>query len=179
MAAIADAIETVLTEPKHHLIVTMPPQEGKTTMCAVFAPIRAWQLNPNRRVILVTYGEDLALKHSTDCRTWLEQYGSDVKDPLTGADVEDKLGLKVSSRSRRMDSWRIHGANGGMVAVGIGGAATGRAADLLIIDDPYKNMMEADSEAHRSKVDEWMRTVAMTRLSPEAIDGARANSLGT
>lgn len=165
---IADAIETVLAKPRHNLLITTPPQEGKSTMCAVWAPIRAWQLNPNRRVILSSYGDDLARTHSNNCRTVIESHGSDVFDPLTGARVEDKLGLKISAKSRRIDAWKIEGARGGMVAVGLGSAITGRAADLFIIDDPYKNMQEADSLTHREKVDMWMSSVALTRLSPEA-----------
>lgn len=165
---IADAIETVLAKPRHNLLITMSPQEGKSTMCAVWAPIRAWQLNPNRRVILTSYGDDLARTHSNNCRTVIESHGSEVFDPLTGARVEDKLGLKISAKSRRIDAWKIDGARGGMVAVGLGSAITGRAADLLIIDDPYKNMQEADSSSHRDKVDLWMSSVALTRLSPEA-----------
>lgn len=165
---VADAIETVLDQPRHNLLVTCPPQEGKSTMCAVWAPIRAWQLNPNRRIILASYGDDLAHTHSTTCRSIIESHGSDVVDPMTGVQVEDKLGLKLSSKSRRIDAWRIEGAKGGMVAVGLGSAITGRAADLFIIDDPYKNMQEADSVTHREKVDMWMSSVALTRLSPQA-----------
>jgi hypothetical protein len=168
LSLIADSIETVLSAPRRNLIVTMPPQEGKSTLCAVFAPIRAWQLNPNRRIILATYGDDLALAHSATCRGWIERYGTGVTDPLTGLAVDDKIGLRVSRKSRRMDAWGIDGGKGGMVAAGLGSAITGRAADLFIIDDPYKNMQEADSASHRAKVDEWMASVALTRLSPQA-----------
>lgn len=38
----------------------------------------------------------------------------------------------------------------------------------MIIDDPYKDMEEADSETQRAKVSSWMRSVARTRLSPQA-----------
>jgi hypothetical protein len=165
---IANAIEQTLSKPRHNLLVTMPPQEGKSTLCAVWTPIRAWQLNPNRRVILASYGDDLAHTHSTNCRSVIEAHGTDVIDPMTGARVADKLGLKLSNKSRRIDAWRIDGGKGGLVAVGLGSAITGRPADLFIIDDPYKNMQEADSMTHREKVDMWMASVAMTRLSPEA-----------
>lgn len=40
--------------------------------------------------------------------------------------------------------------------------------NCLIVDDPYKNMQEADSVAHRRKVSEWFKSVALTRLSPDA-----------
>lgn len=168
LQVIADAIETVLAAPRHNLLVTMPPQEGKSTMCAVWAPIRAWQINPNLRIILASYGDDLAHTHSFNCRSVIQQHGSGVIDPLTSVQVEDKLGLKIASKSNRVDAWKIDGGKGGMVAVGLGSAITGKAADLLIIDDPFKNMVEADSVTHRKKVVDWMYSVALTRLSPEA-----------
>lgn len=165
---IADSIEQVLSGPRRNLLVTMPPQEGKSNLCSVWAPIRALQLNPNRRVILATYGDALAEAHSATCRDIIATNGSDVIDQLTGLPVEDKIGLKLSPKSNRTSAWKVDGGKGGMVAVGLGSAITGRAADLFIIDDPYKNMMEADSASHRRKVDEWMSSVALTRLSPEA-----------
>lgn len=165
---IADAIETVLSKPRHNLLVTTPPQEGKSSLCAVYTPLRALQLNPNRRIILATYGDSLAEDHSRTCRDLILRHGSGVVDAMTGVAVEDKLGLQLSSTSSRVQSWRVAGARGGMIAVGLGSSITGRAADLFIIDDPYKNMIEADSASHRRKVDEWFASVAQTRLSPEA-----------
>ncbi|AEJ94678.1 terminase [Mycobacterium phage Daisy] len=165
---ISDAIEDVLRYPRCNLLVTMPPQEGKSTMCAVWTPIRALQLNPNRRIILATYGDSLADQHSTTARDLIMRYGTGVTDALTGLAVEDKLGLKINPKQAKVSSWRIDGAIGGMVAAGLGSAITGKSADLFIIDDPFKNMIEADSARHREKVNEWFASVASTRLSPEA-----------
>jgi hypothetical protein len=166
---ISDEIEAgPLSHPQRNLIITMPPQEGKSTLAAVWTPIRALQLNPNRRVILAAYGDTLAEEHSSKIRTIIGSHGTDVVDSITGIRVEDKIGLKLSSTANRVSSWGIDGGIGGLKAVGIGSAITGRAADLFIIDDPFKNMMEADSPAHRRKINEWMNTVAKTRLSPQA-----------
>ena len=165
---VADAIETVLSRPRHNLLVTTPPQEGKSSLCAVYTPLRALQLNPNRRIILATYGDSLAEDHSRACRDIITRHGAGVVDAMTGVTVEDKLGLELSPTSSKVHSWRIAGARGGMIAVGLGSSITGRAADLFIIDDPYKNMQEADSATHRRRVDEWFASVAQTRLSPEA-----------
>ena len=165
---IAEAVEVVLSKPRHNLLVTMPPQEGKSSLCAIYAPLRALQLNPNRRIILATYGDSLAEDHSRACRDIIVRHGSGVVDAMTGVAVEDKLGLQLSPTSSKVQSWRVAGARGGMIAVGLGSSITGRAADLFIIDDPYKNMIEADSVSHRRKVDEWFASVAQTRLSPEA-----------
>lgn len=165
---VADAIETVLSRPRHNLLVTTPPQEGKSSLCAVYTPLRALQLNPNRRIILATYGDSLAEDHSRACRDIITRHGAGVVDAMTGVTVEDKLGLELSPTASKIGSWRIAGARGGMIAVGLGSSITGRAADLFIIDDPYKNMQEADSATHRRRVDEWFASVAQTRLSPEA-----------
>ncbi|TXH08018.1 MAG: hypothetical protein E6R04_11675, partial [Spirochaetes bacterium] len=135
---VADAIEVVLARPRHNLLVTTPPQEGKSSLCAVYTPLRALQLNPNRRIILATYGDSLAEDHSRSCRDIIQRHGSGVIDTMTGVTVEDKLGLELSPTTSKVHSWRIAGARGGMIAVGLGSSITGRAADLFIIDDPYK-----------------------------------------
>src|SRR5699024_12278496 len=53
-----------------------------------------------------------------------------------------------------------------MYATGGGDGITERTAELAIIDDPYKNMEEADSATHRAKVEEWFNSVLTTRLAP-------------
>ncbi len=53
-----------------------------------------------------------------------------------------------------------------MVTAGVGGAITGRGADLLIIDDPVKSTEEAESDTYRERVWEWWRGTAVTRLEP-------------
>lgn len=163
---ISRSIERVLHERQRNLLVTMSPQEGKSNLCAVWTPIRGLQLDPNRRIILATYGDTLAEEHSTTCRNIIQQHGSGVTDSVTGATITDQIGLSLSTS--RLASWRVAGGRGGLIAVGLGSSITGRPADLMIIDDPYKNMMEADSKAHRKKVSEWFRSVALTRLSPDA-----------
>ena len=55
-----------------------------------------------------------------------------------------------------------------MVTAGVGGAITGRGANLFIIDDPVKNADEADSEVMREKAWDWWRSTARTRLEPDA-----------
>ena len=49
-----------------------------------------------------------------------------------------------------------------------GSVDTGKRADLLIVDDPIKNMQEADSHAMRTKIIEWYHSVATSRLAPGA-----------
>ena len=166
---IAEAVERVLnSRRKINLLVTMPPQEGKSNLCSVWTPIRALQLNPNRRIILATYADALAEAHSRTARGIIDTYGSGLVDRLTGLAVEDKIGLKLAKGANKVSAWSVEGGAGGLVAAGIGSTITGLPADLFVIDDPFKNMMEADSKAHRDKVELWFSTVALTRLAPDA-----------
>jgi len=168
LALIGRKIEMVLNRKRHNLLITTPPQEGKSTIAAVYTPLRSLQLHPNNKIILATYGETLALEHSQNMRTIISRHGSGVIDAVTSVEVEDKLGFQINPASNRVDAWRISNGRGGITATGLHGAITGRAADLFIIDDPYKDMVEADSLTHRERVNDWMRSVARTRLSPQA-----------
>ncbi|QFP94626.1 terminase large subunit [Mycobacterium phage LilMcDreamy] len=165
---IANRIETCIRRPARNLLINMPPQEGKSSLAAVWTVIRALQLNPNRRIILATYADALAEEHSRTARDIIMRHGTDVVDSVTGLPVTDQIGLKLSPKSNKVSAWKVEGGNGGLVAVGLGSSITGRSADLFVIDDPFKNMMEADSAAHRAKVYEWFSSVVLTRLSPEA-----------
>ncbi|AYD82003.1 terminase large subunit [Mycobacterium phage Saguaro] len=166
---ISTSIERVLnSRRKINLLITMPPQEGKSTTAAVWTPIRALQLNPNRRIILATYADALAEAHSRTMRSIIQTHGSDVRDRLTGLAAVDKLGLKLAKGANKVSAWSVEGGVGGLVAAGIGSTITGLPADLFIIDDPFKNMMEADSHAHREKIEAWFSSVALTRLAPDA-----------
>ncbi|HCT78898.1 MAG TPA: terminase, partial [Micromonosporaceae bacterium] len=55
------------------------------------------------------------------------------------------------------------------ITAGIGSGLTGRPVDVLIIDDPFKDQKEADSETMRETVKEFWRTTASSRLSEHAI----------
>lgn len=165
---ISKSVETVLRTPRINLLVTMPPQEGKSSLCAVWSVLRALQLNPDLRVIVAAYGDTLAEDHSRECLRHLAAAGTDARDSLTDTELPDKIGLQVSKTRASVSGWRVEGGKGGGVFVGLSSSITGRPADLMIIDDPYKNMQEADSAAHRRKVEEWFKSVALTRLSADA-----------
>ncbi|AHB79325.1 terminase [Mycobacterium phage JAMaL] len=169
LAMISTSIERVLnSHRKINLSVSMPPQEGKSSLCSVWAPLRALQLNPNRRIILATYAQPLADMHSRTAREVINTHGAGITDPLTGLAVEDKIGLRLAQGANKISFWSVEGGAGGLLAAGIGATITGMPADLLIIDDPFKNMMEADSATHRANVELWFSSVALTRLAPDA-----------
>ncbi len=152
--AIIAAIDDAATGLLDGLIVTMPPQHGKSHLCSCYTP--AWYLGtyPDRRVILAGYEADFAAGWGRRARNLLEEHGR-------------LFGVAVSKRSSATHRWDIEGHDGGMTTSGTsGGPITGRGAHLLIIDDPIKNDEEARSAAQRQKQwDRWQST-ASTRLRP-------------
>lgn len=168
IALASEAVERAIREPRRNLLITMAPQEGKSTLCSVAAPLRALQINPDQRIILTTYAAGLAEEHSRTMRSFIERSGSGAVDPISGMELKDKLGYTFADDRRSVEGWKIKGHDGGLNAVGIGGTTTGRRGDLIIIDDPFKDMTEADSKIQREKVLTWFQSVAMTRLAPTA-----------
>lgn len=136
------------------LIISMPPQEGKSQRTSRWFPLWCLHRNPNRRIAIVSYGHDIA-------RRWGRAIRTDLK-------ANPQLGLTLSQSSQRQDEFELGGYSGGVVCVGIDGALTGRAVDLMIIDDPYKNADQADSKAWAKTVREFWESTALTRLGPGA-----------
>lgn len=161
-------IEQVLRGRRRRLMISAPPQEFKSMLCAVGTPVRAFQLHPNWRVMLLTYADGLAEEHSRAARALVQTHGSGVVDSLTGHPLPDRLGISLHPSLATASNWRIAEGDGGLVAAGREATITGKRADLLIVDDPFKNMQEADSHAMRTKIIEWYHSVATTRLAPGA-----------
>ncbi len=159
---IVNAIET-----GGRLIITIPPQEGKSSRVAIWAPVWALIRNPDAAVVVASYAEGLARRNSSAARAIVHEFGTGAVEPLTGAPMQDRLGIAIAGKGGA-SSWSVEGHEGGYYATGVGGSLTGRKADILIIDDPVKNMEQADSAREREKVWSWMQSVATTRLAPGA-----------
>lgn len=136
------------------LIISMPPQEGKSERTSRRFPLWMLHGNPNLRIGIVSYGKDVA-------RRWGRRIRDDLKD-------HPELGLTLSQSSQRQDEFELLGYKGGVVCVGIEGGLTSRPVDLLIIDDPYKDAKQADSKAWKQTVENFWREVALPRLAPGA-----------
>ena len=77
------------------------------------------------------------------------------------------LGLELAADIQAAGQWETT-QGGEYFAVGVLGAVTGRRADVVIIDDPVKSRLEADSETVRDRVWEWWKADLLTRLKPGA-----------
>lgn len=165
---IAQAVQDTVQQPRGRLLVSSPPQIGKSMTVAIWGAVRALVGDPSLRIVVASYSESLARRHVRTARDLVARYGSDARDSLTGMQLQDRLGIGLQGDKRTETEWQVAGARGGMYAVGVGGSLSGKPADLLIVDDPIKGMAEADSELVKKRLLEWWQSVALARLSPTA-----------
>ncbi|MFD6677663.1 terminase large subunit domain-containing protein [Rhodococcus zopfii] len=155
IALIGEVLHDAITQPGRRVIVTVPPREGKSTLISQVGVLAALRHNLDARIILASYGDDLAREHSHEARALIAEHA-------------DMLGFRLSADKTAVGRWRVEGRRGGLLAAGILSGVTGFGADLLLIDDPVKNAQEADSAAHRARVLNEFRSTLMTRLMPSA-----------
>lgn len=144
----------LLDTPDGRLIISMPPQEGKSTRAAGDFPVWALTQNPDLRIVTASYAQSLANRNGRAIRRRITEHPD--------------LGLTVASDNGAVSDWTIEGHDGGVLSVGIGSGLTGRPADLMIIDDPISNREQADSKVYRDRAWDWWTDVASTRLAPGA-----------
>ena len=150
---IDQALVNLLDTPNGRLIITMAPQEGKSTRVAKDFVVWALSQQPDWRIVGASYGQSLANRNGLAVRRLIDR----TKD----------LGLNVARDNGAAGDWSLDGREGGLFSVGIGGGVTGRACDLLIIDDPIKSRAEADSKVYREKVWSWWTDEASARFGAE------------
>jgi len=138
------------------LMVFMPPRHGKSYLCSRLFP--AWYLinNPDKRVILTSYGASLAFTFSRRVREIVREHGQWL------------AGVELADDSSAVDRWDLKGHEGGLVAAGVGGPITGHGGDIVLVDDVIKNIAEANSRTYREAVWDWYASTLRTRLEPGA-----------
>lgn len=154
--AIARKLEAVERGEIRRLMIFAPPRHGKSHLTSELFP--AWVLgrNPLAQVISSTYSQDLS-----------DDIGRRVRDMLSSEAHVSAFGRQLSASSSSVS--RFHTTAGGVyVGVGIGGPTTGRGANIFLVDDPIKNAQDAQSPLVRKRHKDWFRTVAYTRLMPDA-----------
>lgn len=145
--------------PGNKLAVFMPPQEGKSTLCSYWHCL--WllaDLNADLRIIDVSYSDEMARRWGADVKLAVETH--------TGDEGTTDLGIRLRADSRAAGRWQVAGRRGGIYCAGVGGSITGKPADYIIVDDPLKNMEEAQSEAYRQRVMRTWQSVLVPRMGP-------------
>lgn len=151
---IVEKLEAVERGEIKRLMITMPPRHGKSELASRRFPAFYMGRNTNKQIIAASYNSDLA-----------NDFGREVRNIVDSAEFKVLFDVELALDSKAANRW--HTSEGGMyVAAGVGTAITGRGADVLLIDDPFKDREEADSELRRQRVWDWYTSTAYTRLMP-------------
>lgn len=137
------------------LILAMPPRAGKSLLASDFFPSWALGKHPDWEVISASYAVTLPEGFSRKIK-------DRINDPAYKA-VFDKT--KIREDASAVQKWHLT-AGGGYRAAGVGTGITGMGAHIAIVDDPFKDDEEAQSETIREKVKNWFTSTLMTRLAP-------------
>ena len=147
-------IEKVIKGELPRCMLFLPPGSAKSSYGSVVAPTWAMGRQPGTKIILTSYGSDLAKKHGRKARQI-------VRSPRFCATFETELSKETSAA----DEWAL--ANGSeYMAAGILSGVTGNRANGLIIDDPIRGRQQADSETVRDTTWSAYQDDLRTRLIP-------------
>jgi predicted phage terminase large subunit-like protein len=150
--AVAEALQGVGDGTIRRLIINIPPRYLKSFCASVSFP--AWILgkNPTRRIIVASYSEKLALRHSLDCRLIIQSdwFRNIFQNCRLSADQNEKYRFSTTK-------------NGYRFATSVGGTLTGYGGDILIVDDPH-NPQQAMNNKYRQKVLDWYGNTFSSRL---------------
>ena len=151
----ADAFERVARGELKRLIINMPPRHTKSEFASYLLPAWFLGLFPQKKIIQTAHTAELAVG-----------FGRKVRNLVQSDHYQKVFQTKLSSDSKAAGRWNTE-QGGDYFAIGVGGAVTGKGADILIIDDPH-----SEQEAKQGKpevydgVYEWYTSGPRQRLQP-------------
>ena len=151
---IAEKFQALAEGKIKRLIVNMPPRHTKSEFASFLFP--AWMMgrDPRLKIIQTTHTAELSYRFGRKVRNLMEEN--------TFQDIFDDI--QLSQDSKAAGRWETN-KGGEYFAAGVGGAITGRGADLLIIDDPHSEQ-DALSETAMESAYEWYTSGPRQRLQP-------------
>ena len=136
------------------ILLSVPSRHGKSTLISRNLASYFLAHYPNDKVILSAYSQGLA-----------SEFGGQVKDIINYYNHLSPYPIHLATDSRAKNKFNIAPPyRGQMLAVGAAGSIMGFGAGLFIVDDPIKNVADADSEVKQQKLREWFGGVVRSRL---------------
>ena len=157
----------VLNEFAHgrikRLIITMPPQHGKSEGSSRKLPAFILGLFPDKKVFIGSYAASHARDFNRDVQKIIDTPEYRELFPATFLSGSAKVSF-TNVYQRNSDVIEMVGRKGSLRTVGRGGSLTGKSVDISILDDIYKDYEEANSPVIRESAWKWYTTVVRTRL---------------
>jgi predicted phage terminase large subunit-like protein len=156
--AMCHNLSMVMRGETKRLIITIPPRHLKSICTSVALPAFVLGHDPTRRIICVSYSQELSVKHANDCRTVMNSDWYREIFPGTKVDPSKNTETEVMTTKR-----------GFRLSTSVGGTLTGRGGNFIIIDDPIKPA-DAMSDTTRERLIQWCGTTLMSRLDDKVRD---------
>ena len=150
----AEKLEGIANGTIKRLIVNMPPRHTKSEFASTYFPAWIMGRDPSRKIMQTTHTGELAVRFGRKVRNMMD---SDIYKQIFPE-------VSLSSDSKSAGRWETN-KSGEYFATGVGGAITGRGADLLIIDDPHSEQ-DAMSPTAMESCWEWYTSGPRQRLQP-------------
>lgn len=125
--AICRALQDVAEGETSRLIISVAPRHLKSICASVLLPAFLLGRDPTCKIMVVSYGGDLAREHAETFRRLVDSALYRTLFPKT----------RLDPRSNRVDHVKTT-RGGGRMATSLGGAVTGFGADVIILDDLIK-----------------------------------------
>ena len=149
---VSSIVASAVAQGNGRIIVSMPPRHGKSELLSVGTPQWFLENYSDRHIILTSHTAELSSNFSRRVRDELRE-----REAL----VTVRIRKDVSKIAHFMTT-----KGGSLFSAGVGGPITGRGAHLLLVDDFIKTSEEAESVTIRQKINDWFKSVALTRLEP-------------
>jgi len=150
----AEKLNKVATGEIKRLIVNMPPRHTKSEFASTFFPSFIMGKKPKMKIMQTTHTGELAVRFGRKVRNLMDQ--KEYKEVFPE--------VKLQADNKSAGRWETN-KGGEYFAAGVGGAVTGRGADLLIIDDPHSEQDALSPNALESAW-EWYTSGPRQRLQP-------------
>jgi predicted phage terminase large subunit-like protein len=150
----AEKLNKVASGEIKRLIVNMPPRHTKSEFASTFFPSFIMGKKPKMKIMQTTHTGELAVRFGRKVRNLMDQ--KEYKEVFPE--------VKLQADNKSAGRWETN-KGGEYFAAGVGGAVTGRGADLLIIDDPHSEQDAMSPNALESAW-EWYTSGPRQRLQP-------------
>lgn len=154
---IAKTFDKVLSGKITRVILNLPPRHTKSEMASCLLPAFVMGHNPRAKIIQASHNTELAVRFGKKTRNLMD--GDLYKEVFKE--------VRLQPDSKAAGKWETQ-KGGEYFAVGVGGAMTGRGADVLIIDDPHTEQ-DALSEFALDNAWEWYTSGPRSRLQPGGV----------
>ncbi|WP_231419913.1 terminase large subunit domain-containing protein [Pontibacillus sp. HN14] len=147
-----DIADKLISGEVKKVLIDVPPQHGKSVFWTETFPSYFIQKNPGKSAMVTGYGKELVERFGENNRSKIQQYG------------EDLFGTKMSKSTSSKTNWKLDDGRTGLLSKTIDSGLNGSPGDLIIVDDPYKNMKEAIKGQKKKDIISNFESVILMRL---------------